>query len=53
LSHEDCQKILEDKNKKLYTYISYINFINYMSHITYISYKIQLDKIENDNYMQY
>jgi len=40
LSHEDCQKALEGKNKK-YIYINYINF--------YISYKIQLDKIENDN----
>jgi len=49
LSHEDCQKALEGKNKKLYTYISYINFINYIRYITYISYKIQLDKIENDN----
>jgi len=42
LNHEDCQKALEDKNKKLYTYIklySYINFINYISYITYINYK--------------
>jgi len=49
LSHEDSQKALEGKNKKLYTYINYINFINYISHLTYISYKIQLDKIENNN----
>jgi len=38
LSHEDCQKALEGKNKKLYIYINYINFINYISYITYITY---------------